>query len=382
MTTLADHTDIESDAAADRGTGVLDIDLDALACNYATLREELGGAECGACVKANGYGLGLEPIAKTLWLAGCRDFFVSFIDGGIRLRHILPEARIHVFTGIAGGSPDEFVEHDLVPVLNSLGEIETWQQFLRRSNAAHAVDLHIDTGMSRLGLPEDEIARLRDDPTLLGDIDIDIVMSHLASADMADSEQSRQQLSEFERAHTVIPAQRASLANSSGIFLGTGYHFDLARPGAAIYGINPTQQAKSPMKQVVTLKGKILQVRSVDTPRTVGYGATFTVPGPMRIATVGAGYADGYLRSLSGRTSARINGQEVPIVGRVSMDLITLDVTGIDEAATTPGSYATLIGDGNDIDTVARNAGTIGYEVLTALGARYRRTYHGGATAA
>jgi len=368
------------DPSGDRGTGILEVDLDAVAANYERLRAELGGVPCGACVKADAYGLGMEPVARTLWAAGCREFFVAYLDGGIRLRQILPDAAIHVFSGLGGGPADEYTAHRLVPVLNSLGDIDAWRRHVERIGDNTPADIHIDTGMSRLGLPQDEVERLRQAPDRVEGLNIDIVMSHLAWAENIDSDMSNRQLAEFNAVRHLAGAKRASLANSSGVFLGPKFHFDLGRPGAAIYGINPTPYTDCPIRQVITVKGKILQVRSVDTPRSVGYGAMFTAEQPTRIATVGAGYADGYFRSLSGRATARVCNVEVPVVGRVSMDMITLDVSAIPEDAVRPGDYAVLIGDGYDINDIAKDADSIGYEVLTSLGKRYRRTYLGGAS--
>ncbi|MBT3559026.1 MAG: alanine racemase [Rhodospirillales bacterium] len=352
------------------------IDLDAITSNYATLHQQLSdNATCGACVKADAYGLGQERVTQALSAVGCEDFFVAYIEGGIALRHAIPDARIHVFSGLAGGTVEEFVHHNLTPVLNSLDEIMVWS----KSGTRHAANIHVDTGMLRLGLPPDELAVLVDNPIRLGNINVDIVMSHLTCADMPKNAANDKQLNAFLAVREALPMGRASLANSSGIFLGPEYHFDLVRPGAALYGINPTSDELSPIRQVVKLQGKILQARSVDTPQTVGYGASHQVTGPGRIATVGTGYADGYLRFLSGNGTARIGDYVVPVVGPVSMDMISLDITQVPEHLSQPGMAVELIGPDHDIDTLAEEAGTIGYEILTSLGQRHRRVYHGGA---
>ena len=366
----------------DTVTGVLTIDLDAVAANYAGLCSELGDVDCGACVKADAYGLGMEPVARTLRAAGCRDFFVAIAAEGITLRTILPDARIHVFAGLSSAPCEVFFAHRLVPVLNTLGDISCWQAACRARSERLPCDLHIDTGMSRLGLDQAETASLIGNPDLLGGLALDVVMSHLASADVADSLQNAEQLAEFVSVVTVVrehhPTVRASLCNSSGIFLGAGFHFNLGRPGAALYGINPTPWTTSPVNRVVDLKGKILQTRLVDTPRTVGYGATHAVIRETRLATVGAGYADGYVRNLSGTGKAYIGGVEVPVVGRVSMDMITLDITALAADTVGPGDWVDLIGGLHNVDALATEAGTIGYEILTSLGRRYHRHYVGG----
>lgn len=359
----------------DTATGSLVIDLSRVAGNYARLCEELGGTACGACVKGNGYGLGVARVGQALWSSGCRDFFVAIAAEGIELRAVLPDARIHVFAGLSSASPATFTEYNLIPVLNALVDVERW----RTEGAGGLCDVHIDTGMSRLGFDQGEMARITADTSMIAGLNVDLVMSHLASADVEGSSQSAAQLTEFETTSAVIrsvyPNARRSLANSSGIFLGSDYHYDLARPGAAIYGINPTPWQASPVTQTIHLKGKILQTRMVDQPRAIGYGATHEVSGPTKLATVGAGYADGYLRSLSGVGTVWLRDIEVPVVGRVSMDMITIDITSIGGDTVQVGEWVSLIGGDHDADATAREAGTIGYEILTALGRRYHRRY-------
>ena len=360
------------------GSGLLIIDLDAIASNYRTLRDVVAPASCGACVKADCYGLGLEHVAPALAAAGCEDFFVSFAEGGIRLRQLLPDVHIHVLTGLSGAAPPDFKAHRLTPTLNSLDDIETWRAYCRSQEKPLPCNIHVDTGMSRLGLPPDELARIASDASLVDGLVVNTVMSHLACADDTASMKSIEQLALFKQARSILPMGRASLANSSGIFLGTNFHFDIARPGAALYGINPTPGKLSPVSQVIHLQGKILQLRSVDTPQTVGYGATHRITGPGRLATVGVGYADGYLRAASGSGTAYIGDILVPVVGRVSMDMITLDVSSVPEHQCQPGMAVDLIGPHHDVDDLAAEAGTIGYELLTALGSRYHRVYTGG----
>ena len=369
----------DTDPEAARAGAILTIDLDALAENYRRLCAELNGVPCAAVVKADGYGLGLTRVAPALFRAGAREFFVAQLGEAIALRDALPEtAEIYVFNGLAAGPAAEFQAQRIVPVLNSLGEIADWQAAARQGTRALAAALHVDTGMSRLGLPAGELDTLAAEPERLNGIVVRHVMSHLACADEPRHPLNAAQLAEFRAARARLPAAPASFANSSGIFLGADYHFDLGRPGVALYGINPTPGHPNPMRQVVRLQGKILQVREIDAPRTVGYGATHRAAGPTRVATVAVGYADGYLRSISNRGSAWLGNQRVPVVGRVSMDLITLDVTGTAPESAYPGAFVDLIGPELPADNVAADAGTIGYEVLTALGQRYHRVYEGG----
>ena len=360
----------------------LTIDLDAIAANWRSLGARLrDGARAGAVVKADAYGLGMAEVAPALHAAGCRDFFTASLDEAITLRGLLADCRIAIFFGPGADETGEYSRHRLTPVLNDLGQIETW-----RAHAAGAggsggepAIIHVDTGMSRLGLPPEELARLVAEPERLAGLPLACVMSHMACSEEPAHPLNGEQLSEFKAALAALGplahAAEASLANSSAIFLGQDYHFDLVRPGAALYGINPTPEQPNPMAEVVRLKGKILQVRRVDSPRSVGYGAAHVETRPRRIATVPVGYGDGFLRSASNRASGYVRGVQAPIVGRVSMDMMTLDVTHIPQEHAQPGEPVDLIGGPHPIDTLAAEAGTIGYEILTSLGRRYRRSY-------
>lgn len=362
----------------DLAGAILTIDLDAVAANYLSLRSRLAkGAACAAVVKADGYGLGMEKVAAVIAGAGCRIFFVAHLDEGIALRRRLPGVEIHVLHGLLPGSQPVFAEHRLIPVLGSLGDIEAWAEFAFRNGPAPPADIHIDTGMCRLGLPPDEFDVLVREPERLRGIEVAYAIGHLACADMPDHPMNRRQLADFIRARPAIPAPKASFCNSGGIFLGDQYHFDLARPGISLYGGSPNPPAPSPMAQVVRLQGKILQVRDVDTPQTVGYGATHRVDRRRRIATVTAGYADGYPRPLGDSGGGYIGDIRVPIVGRVSMDLITFDVSEVPGHQARPGGLVDLIGPHNPVDALAAEAGTIANEILTNLGARYHRVYTG-----
>ncbi len=227
--------------------------------------------------------------------------------------------------------------------------------------------------MCRLGFAGADLERL--DAGALAALDLVLVISHLACAEEPDNPLSEQQRQRFETLRAYLPRAPASLANSSGIFLGPAFHYDLCRPGVALYGVNPTPGRANPMAPVVTLEAPVLQVHAVRAAGTVGYGATYPTRPGMRIATVPVGYADGYPRAAGGRASARIAGQTVPLAGRVSMDLIALDVSMLPESAVRPGTIATLIGGPDGIDELAAAAGTIGYEVLTRLGSRFARSY-------
>jgi alanine racemase len=373
-----------SDPAA-RAGAVLHVDLDAAVANYRRLAAELGsGTECGVVVKADAYGLGVTQLAPAFAAAGARRFFVATIDEALALRALLdaeevPEARIAVLNGVYAGTEADLVAARITPVVNSLQELALWTAAAARAERHLPAILHVDTGMSRLGLPDDEIALLGDAPERLRGVHLEAIMSHLACADTPSHPENAAQLARFRDALGRLPAAPASLANSSGVFLGPAFHHDVARPGVALYGVNPTPGHASPMQPVVRLRARVLQVRQIDAHRGVGYGATFRASGPTRIATVAAGYADGCLRALSNSGHVATAGQLLPIAGRVSMDSITVDATALPADGLAPGDWVDLIGPGHDIDALAREAGTSGYEMLTALGHRYHRVYRGGA---
>ncbi len=355
---------------------VLRIDLDAVQRNYRTLVDQLGSVPSAAVVKADGYGLGAERVGPALAAVGCRVFFVAHLAEGIALRAALPDSEIHILNGLLPGSLDAYREHLLVPVLGSLGDLQHWKSFC--IDIPLPCDIHVDTGMLRLGLPPDELNTLADAPDRLTGLNVRFVMSHLASADEVESDQNPLQLAAFSRAREILPMGQACFANSSGIFLGPDYHFDMARPGVALYGANPTPGQPNPMVPTVTLKSRIAQVRHATAGETVGYNATYRIDEKALIATVPVGYADGYLRSLSGVASGMIDDIIVPLVGRVSMDLITFDVSAVPEEKRQPGQWIELLGPNITVDSLAAQAGTIGYEILTNLGRRYHRVYTGG----
>ena len=367
----------------DTAGAIVTIDLDAIVGNWRQLKARLGpNADCGAVVKANAYGLGASRIAPVLAAAGCRHFFVVTIDEGLDLAPLLPGAAVVVLAPIIPGNEALIARSGLIPALNALRDVEAWSAFARVQSAPLPALLHVDTGMRRLGLTPDEVARIAADPGMLEGVSIRLLMSHLACADEPRHPLNDRQLAGFIAAKARLAAAGiappASLANSSGIFLGPQYHFDLARPGAALFGIAPLPDEPNPMAPAVRIQAKILQVRDVDAPDTVGYGATHRVSRPGRIATIASGYADGYPRSLSNAGTCFIGEHRVPVVGRVSMDLTAIDVTGVPETLARPGGLVDLIGPLNPLDDVAAAAGTIGYELLTRIGARAHRVWHGG----
>ena len=363
----------ESTAAGARAGAYLQIDLGAIQANYRALRERLGASECAAVVKADAYGLGAAKVGPALWEAGARRFFVALPDEALALRTQLPDAKIYVLGGLFAGAEQDYLSQAISPVLNSLGELEAWRNLPADRRPAAA--LHLDSGMARLGLPADEAERLIADPALLEGIEIDYLLSHLACADEPAHPLNKAQLQSFQAFCRSFPGLSRSLTNSSGIFLGPDYHFELARPGIALYGGNPTPRKENPMRGCVRLRARVLQIREIPAGTSVGYGATYTAAKPVRVATVAMGYADGYSRHISNQGRAWLAGNPVSVIGRVSMDLITLDVSGLPAEISMPGALVDMIGERETIDHVAERAGTIPYEVLTSLGRRYHRAY-------
>jgi len=350
----------------------LTVDLDAIGANYRTLRNRTEGAVCAGVVKANAYGLGVELVGQRLWREGCRTFFVASLEEAIHLRGLLQDAEIVTLHGLMLGEEAYYREYGLLPTLNDIGQIETWSAYCGRTGSLPAA-VHFDTGMSRLGLSASERRRLSGNPEIIAGIECRYLLSHLACADPPGHPLNDMQRCDFAEVVSWMPHEKASLAASAGIFLGRGWHFDMVRAGIALYGGAPVEGQPNPMIPVVRLEGLVLQVRDVDSSETVGYGATHKITKPTRVATVAAGYADGYLRSLGSRSAARWGNTTLSLIGRVSMDLITLDAT----AATglMAGDMVELIGSDYDINALASDAGTIPYEILTSLGRRYRRCY-------
>jgi alanine racemase len=364
--------------------GTLTVDLSAIAANWRTLERQLVTAECSAVVKADAYGLGLQPVTAMLVQAGCKTFFVADLAEARTVRSRAPDATIYVLDGFTPDWGEGLIDINARPVINSTAELAEWDAFVSAQAWSGGAALHVDTGMNRLGITPDEAIALA--PRVQTENHgIALLMSHLACAEIPDHPLNARQIELFRELSLLYPGVPASLANSSGIFLGNTAHFDLARPGAALYGVNPTPSHPNPMQNVVQLMGRILQVRYVAAGDTVGYGATWMAKRPSRIAVVAVGYADGLMRAGSGSDkrsggAAIVAGQRCPIVGRISMDHACIDVTGLPDGAVHRGDYATLIGDDITLDDVAASAGTIGYEILTRLGSRSHLVYRRGNT--
>lgn len=371
LQTTATGSSTVSEAAAG---AILTIDLGAIRENYRRLKARLAGVRCAGVLKADGYGLGAAQVASALMKEGCDIFFVALLGEGIGLREALgPGHDIFVLNGLPPGSEPEALAAGLHPVVNSVAQLKAWREAARATGRKLAAAIQVDSGMSRLGMPPAEVEALAKDA--FDGIDIRFVMSHLACADEPRNPANEAQRLAFERLRGMLPKAPASLANSSGIFLGAPYHYDLARPGAALYGINPTPGEANPMLPVVRLRAKVAQTRSVEDGAGIGYGHTHHARGPLSLATISLGYADGWHRRAA--SAAWFEGVRLPFVGRVSMDSIILDISALPAGRLGEGDLVELIGPSQSVDDAAAHAGTIGYEVLTSLGARFHRRYVG-----
>lgn len=358
-------------------TAILTISLLSLRRNYRLLKNMANsGARAGAAVKANAYGLGAAEVSKALFAEGCRDFFVFTPEEGIALRRVLSAAAIYVLRGFQDDMAEEYPSHDLIPVLGSLSQIDAYKNLAARENKKLPAFLDFNTGMNRMGLQNVEAEKLAADPSLLQGIDVKCIMSHFACADEPGHPMNESQYENFRLIAKNFPLAEKSLANSSGIIRDRKYHFDLLRPGIALYGGNPAPETKNPMEPVVSLYAPVIRTRAVGKGEGVGYNATYVFNVEGCVATVAAGYADGFPRSLSNKGALCWKDYRCPIRGRVSMDLVTVDLSAVPESERPrPGEMMEILGPHQDIEALAKDAGTISYEILTSLGNRYRREY-------
>jgi alanine racemase len=362
--------------------GILTIDLGAMVSNWQDLARRAMPSECAAVIKADGYGCGIDPVARALAAAGCRTFFVADLAEARHVRAVASEPVIYVLNGLLPGTVDAFAAVRARPVIGSLVELAEWDAFCAANGWRGGAALHVDTGMNRLGVSAEEAVALA--PRIrAANHGINLLMSHLVSAEQPDHPLNERQMNLFREVRLLYRGIPSSLANSSGIFLGSAAHCDMVRPGAALFGINPTPGHRNPMRPVVELQARVLQVRTVPKGETVGYNATWTAKHLTRVAIVAVGYADGYPRAASATdatpgASAIVSGTRCPLAGRVSMDLLAIDITALPDHSVRRGDLVTLIGGDMGVDALAAAAGTIGYEILTSLGSRYRRAYREG----
>lgn len=373
-------TSARSPAAADfapAAGGLLTVDLAAIEANYRHLARLAAPARVAGVVKADAYGLGAVPVTRRLIAAGCRHFFVALLSEAIELRPLMPAgAMLAVLNGLAPGSEREAAVAGIVPVLNSLAQLRAWAALAHDLATPLPAILQVDTGMSRLGLSPSEVDALADDAGMRVGLDLLYVMSHLGCADEPTHPANRAQLAVFTAAKAKLGIATASLANSAGIFLGPDYHFDLCRPGAAVYGLDVGPAAHG-IRPVIGLKARVAQIRTIPAGASIGYGYTFTATLEMRLATLSVGYADGWPRALGNVGAAFIDGVSLPFTGRVSMDSATIDISALPKGRLAPGSLVDLIAAEQSADDVGRLTGTIGYEILTNIGRRYARRYIG-----
>jgi alanine racemase len=374
-------TTVTTGPPATEAGGILTVDLTAIEANWRALGRRAMPVECAAVIKADGYGCGIEKVAAALANAGCKTFFVADLAEARRARSVAPEPAIYVLNALLPGTAASYADIRARPVIGSMVELAEWDAFVSANQWHGGAALHVDTGMNRLGISVADAAALA--PRIRSENHgITLLMSHLACAEQPEHPLNERQIGAFREVRGLYRGIPSSLANSSGIFLGAAAHCDMVRPGVALYGVNPTPGQSNPMRPVIELQARVAQVRTVPRGETVGYDAAWTAKRTTRIAVVAVGYADGYLRAASASdeapgAAAIVAGQRCPLAGRVSMDLLAIDITELPDNAARRGDLAMLIGGEMTVDALAAAAGTIGYEVLTSLGRRYHRVYRG-----
>jgi alanine racemase len=351
------------------------IDLDAVAANYRAVRDHVSPSECGAVVKADAYGLGARRLASTLHREGCRIFFVAQLCEALDLRASLPTGcTIIILNGLDPGGEDACADWGFVPILNSDTQLRRWRSTARLRGRALPAGLQLDTGMSRLGLSTASALALAKDGSFADDLDLRLVMTHLACADEPGAAENDEQLRRFEQLTTAFPGVPRSIANSSGATLANRYHLDFVRAGIAIYGV-PPRSLSTAIFPVVSLAARVLQIRELARGTGVGYGLTYVAPERRCVATLAVGYADGWPRSLGNVGAAWHRDVRLPIVGRVSMDSMTVDISAAPPGEIAEGGFVDLIGPNQSLEDIATEADTIPYELLTRLGGRHARAY-------
>ena len=363
-------------SSAALATAELTISLKNLAANWKSLKQRFRGTDCAGVVKADAYGLGIAQVLPALRAAGCKTFYVAHLEEALSVLPLPDGAEIRVLNGVIPGEEAVFADAGITPVINSLDQLTAWRAEAKRRETPLPALVHLDTGMRRLGFSAREADTLIDrHADLLAGIDLKGWMTHPASADDPADPMTERQFGLFAKLTSALPPAPKGFCNSAALFGPRHRHCDMARPGIALYGGNPRPSGPNPMLPVVELKARILQTRAIDAHESVGYGGAWRAGRPSRIATIAVGYADGYFRCLGNKASAVINGRTVPVVGRVSMDMVTLDVTDLSEEDCRAGHMVTVLGAEIPAQNLAELGGTIDYEVLTSLGRRYRRVY-------
>lgn len=357
----------------------LAVNLDKVASNYRQLQGIAKSAECAAVLKANGYGMGAVPMGIRLYREGCRSFFVAFADEGVALREAFVDrgwqADIYILNGFFPGSEGVYADFHLIPALTDLGQVARWQAFCHMAGKKLPAALHVDTGMTRTGLPSKEYMTLASQPELLAGMELKLVLSQMVYSHDENMTFSLQQRQRFDQAIRHMPKMKASLAKSGVIFLGEEFHYNMVRPGIALHGVNATNGKTNSLQESMELWARIYQIQDVVVGQSIGYSQTFVAASARRVATIGIGYADGYPWALSNKGYIDIAGFKAPILGRISMDVMTVDVTDIPESYLRMGGWVRVIGGEVSVDTIAKLAGTVPYEILLRMGQRFRRVY-------
>jgi alanine racemase len=355
---------------------ILEIDMAALAANYRLFQKKTGqDTSVAGVVKADAYGLGLKPVVEKLTDLGCPQFFVATLDEAITLRQFNQKTPVAVLGGLFKGAEEEYLTHDILPVINSPDDLNRWQKLANKTGTALPTILHFDTGMNRLGFSKKETYDLLEQSDKFKKLNVQLIMSHFVNADEKDDPITQKQADDFAVIAQYFPNVQKSLANSPGLFRSESYHYNLVRPGFALYGGNPTPETNNPMNRVVSLSTRILQLRECKSGDSIGYGSSYTFKENTKTATVALGYADGFLRSASNKATLYWRGQPCPVIGRVSMDLVTIDLSNLKQEQPETGDTVEILGPNQSVDDLATAAGTIGYEILTSLGARHKRVY-------
>lgn len=365
----------EPGAASPRSEG-LEIDLRALFDNYHLLQKLVGPAQVAGVVKADAYGLGAQAVSRTLIRAGCRHLFVAHLGEALALSPALSAGvSLYVLNGLRPGTEAQAAEAGLVPVLNTLGQVAAWRDLAVSRGRPLAAVLNLDSGMTRLGLSAADLETVKRDAQIFQDLDVRYYMTHLARADVPEATSNADQVARFRRQAASLPSRPLSISNSAAALSRLAGADDLVRAGLALYGGAPVMGGRTPMRSVIRLTARVLQVRDVPAQVGVGYGLTHVTAGPTRIATIESGYADGWPRALGNRGDIFWRGRRLPIIGQISMDSMTVDATALQPDALREGDVVELIGPHQSLEAVAQAADTISYEILTRLGHRYRRTY-------
>jgi alanine racemase len=366
---------LEPSSLPPQTTGFIEINTKAIAQNFKTLQGMLTHGLCAAVLKADAYGFGLKEIAPLLHQEGCQNFFVAHLDEALLLRKILKDSQIYVLSGLLPQTSDLFIEHSLIPVLNDFGMLLEWVEHAHKLGKNLPAVLHFDTGMRRSGFDHADLNHLFENKTLLKDLNIHFVMSHLVSSHDSQDPLNLQQKDLFDALRLHFPNVQASLADTGGIYLGPKYHYDIARPGKGLFGLYSPPSGTHALRPCLKLFGRILQVRTAQQGESVGYGATHILQRHSKLATIGIGFADGYDRRLSNTGYMLIQGLKAPVVGRISMDYTVIDVTDIPESLCYVGGWAELVNETLTLDTLAHSIGTISRELSTGFGQRLSRQY-------